>query len=83
MPESSRLGSKTHGLIMSAMMIALIGVSMPIFWLGIMEQYLVCDSMGLASNNGRDNIRDPVEAITGFYLIDTLVSGRFDQLLKW
>ncbi|MGE7603906.1 ABC transporter permease [Peribacillus sp. NPDC097675] len=66
----------------AAMIIALIGVSMPIFWLGLMEQYLVAIQWDLLPTTGRDNIRDPVAAMTGFYLIDTLVSGRFDQFIE-
>lgn len=62
-----------------AMLIALIGVSMPIFWLGLMEQYVFSIQLDLLPTTGRDNIRDPVTAITHLYLIDTLIQGRFDQ----
>ncbi|WP_110928357.1 ABC transporter permease [Bacillus massiliglaciei] len=66
----------------AAMIIALIGVSMPIFWLGLMEQYLVAIHWDLLPTTGRDNIRDPVAAVTGLYLIDTLVNGRVDQFFE-
>ncbi len=65
-----------------AMIIALIGVSMPIFWLGLMEQYIVAIKWDLLPTTGRDNIRDPVEAITNLYLLDTLLQGRFDQFFE-
>ncbi|KMY51933.1 ABC transporter permease [Peribacillus loiseleuriae] len=65
-----------------AMIIALIGVSMPIFWLGLMEQYIVAIHFDLLPTTGRDNIRDPVEAITNLYLLDTLLQGRFDQFIE-
>lgn len=65
-----------------AMVVALIGVSMPVFWLGLMEQYVVAIQWDLLPTTGRDNIRDPVEAITSLYLIDTLMSGRFDQFIE-
>ncbi|RFU66804.1 ABC transporter permease [Bacillus sp. V59.32b] len=65
-----------------AMVLALIGVSMPVFWLGLMEQYVVSIQLDLLPTTGRDNIRDPVEAITGLYLIDTLMAGRFDQFME-
>lgn len=65
-----------------AMIIALIGVSMPIFWLGLMEQYFISIHLDLLPTTGRDNIRDPVEAITGLYLIDTLMQGRMDQFIE-
>ena len=65
-----------------AMIVALIGVSMPIFWLGLMEQYVVALQFDLLPTSGRDNIRDPVQAITNLYLIDTLIAGRFDQFIE-
>ncbi|MDH5159707.1 ABC transporter permease [Heyndrickxia sp. FSL K6-6286] len=63
------------------MLIALIGVSMPIFWLGLMEQYVFSLHLDLLPTMGRDDIRNPVEAITNLYLIDTLIQGRFDQFI--
>lgn len=64
-----------------AMVIALIGVSMPIFWLGLMEQWVFSINLGWLPTSGRENVRDPVTAITHFYLIDTLLQGRFDQFI--
>jgi peptide/nickel transport system permease protein len=63
------------------MLLALIGVSMPIFWLGLMEQYTFSIHFDLLPTTGRDDIRDPVQAITHLYLIDTLLEGRFDQFI--
>ena len=64
-----------------AMVIALIGVSMPIFWLGLLEQWLFGINLGWLPTSGREEVRDPITAITHFYLIDTLIQGRFDQLV--
>ena len=64
-----------------AMVIALIGVSMPIFWLGLMEQWVFSINLGWLPTSGRENVRDPVSAITHFYLLDTLLQGRFDQFI--
>ncbi len=65
-----------------AMVIALIGLSMPIFWLGLMEQYIISIQWDLLPTTGRDNIRDPVEAITGLYLMNTLMAGGVDQFFR-
>ncbi|MCA1032649.1 ABC transporter permease [Bacillus timonensis] len=62
-----------------AMVVALIGVSMPIFWLGLMEQWAFSIKLGWLPTTGRENIRNPVEAITHLYLLDTLIQGRMDQ----
>lgn len=62
-----------------AMLIALIGVSMPIFWLGLMEQWFFAQELKWLPSVGRDNSRSPVEALTQFYILDTLLAGRWDQ----
>jgi peptide/nickel transport system permease protein len=63
----------------AAMVIALIGVSMPIFWLGLLEQWFFALKLHLLPVLGRTNPRDPVNAVTNFYLIDTLVQGNMQQ----
>ncbi|MEK4520921.1 ABC transporter permease [Psychrobacillus sp. FSL W7-1457] len=63
-----------------AMVVALIGVSMPIFWLGLMEQWIFSVELQWLPPGGRDDARDPVTAVTNLYLIDTIINGRFDQL---
>ncbi|MGN7456945.1 ABC transporter permease [Paenibacillus pasadenensis] len=63
----------------ASMLIALVGVSMPIFWLGLMEQWIFALELKWLPSIGRANPRDPIDAVTGLYLIDTLVAGRFDQ----
>lgn len=62
-----------------AMLIALIGVSMPVFWLGLMEQWVFAQELKWLPSVGRDNSRDPVTAITHFYILDTILAGRWDQ----
>lgn len=62
-----------------AMLVALIGVSMPIFWLGLMEQWIFAQELKWLPSVGRDNSRNPVEAITHFYIVDTILAGRWDQ----
>jgi peptide/nickel transport system permease protein len=61
------------------MILALIGVSMPIFWLGLMEQWVFSIELGWLPTTGREDVRNPITAITNLYLIDTLLQGRIDQ----
>jgi peptide/nickel transport system permease protein len=65
-----------------AMVLALIGVSMPIFWLGLMEQWMFAINLDWLPTSGREEVRNPVNAITNFYIIDTLIQGRTDQLVE-
>jgi peptide/nickel transport system permease protein len=62
-----------------AMVVALIGISMPIFWLGLMEQWLFSIELGWLPSTGRENVRDPITVITNFYLIDTLIQGDLEK----
>lgn len=64
------------------MIIALIGVSMPIFWLGLLEQWLFGLKLQWLPVLGRENARMPVEAITHFYLLDTLLQGNIAKFLE-
>ncbi|WML57391.1 ABC transporter permease [Neobacillus sp. PS2-9] len=64
-----------------AMVLALIGVSMPIFWLGLMLQWAFAIDLGWLPTTGREDARDPISAITNIYLLDTLLQGRFDQFI--
>lgn len=63
----------------TSMLLALIGVSIPIFWLGLMGQWIFSVNLEWLPTSGRDNVRDPVTAITHFYLIDTLIQGNMKQ----
>lgn len=63
-----------------AMILALIGVSMPIFWLGLMGQWVFGVQMDLLPTSGREDARNPVDPITYLYVVDTIIHGRYDQL---
>jgi len=64
----------------TAMILALVGVSMPIFWLGLMGQWAFAVENPWLPTGGREEVRDPVNAITNLYVLDTIIQGRFDQL---
>ncbi|OBA08169.1 peptide ABC transporter permease [Paenibacillus polymyxa] len=63
-----------------SMVIALVGVSMPIFWLGLMEQWIFANKLHWLPSIGRMNSRDPVEAVTNLAVIDAFIGGRMDQV---
>lgn len=63
----------------SSMFIALLGVSMPIFFLALLSQWLFAQELGWLPAFGRENARDPIETVTHFLLIDSLLNGRVDQ----
>ncbi|MBP1759642.1 MAG: ABC-type dipeptide/oligopeptide/nickel transport system, permease component [Firmicutes bacterium] len=65
----------------AGMFIALIGVSMPIFWLGILLIIFFSGTLHLLPSSGRiDPLLQPID-VTGFYLIDSLISGNIDGFM--
>jgi peptide/nickel transport system permease protein len=66
----------------AAMVLALIGVSMPIFWLGLMEQWVFAIHLDLLPTAGREEVRNPITPITHLYLIDTLLQGNTEQFVQ-
>lgn len=59
----------------AGMFLALIGVSMPIFWLGILLIIFFSGTLHWLPSSGRiDPLLQPLD-ITGFYLIDSLITG--------
>jgi peptide/nickel transport system permease protein len=56
------------------------GVSTPAFWLGIMLQLLFFKQLGILPLGGRLDINVELNRITGFYIIDSLISGNWVAL---
>lgn len=65
-----------------AMFFALVGVSMPIFWLALMEQWVFAQELGWLPAYGRENSRDPIEPITYFYVLDSLLHMDFARMIE-
>ncbi len=65
-------------------LVAIAGVSMPTFWLGLLLQLLFFGRLGLLPLGGRVDqsisLYSPVQYLTGFYLIDTTLSGNWMAL---
>jgi len=57
------------------MIFALTGVSMPIFWLGLILMLLFSSYLAILPFSGRIDIASEIIPITNFYLIDTLLQG--------
>jgi peptide/nickel transport system permease protein len=64
------------------MIVALVGVSMPVFWLGLMEQLFFSLKLGWFPTMGRMSTRDPIDTITNLYLIDTLLTLNWNGFVQ-
>lgn len=68
----------------AARVTSLIGVSTPVFWLGLVAIVVFYDWLGWAPAPGRLSIDlTPPPFITGFLLIDSVMSHRWDVALDW
>jgi peptide/nickel transport system permease protein len=61
---------------------ALVGVSMPIFWLGLMLLWVFGLRLGWFPTTGRIGSGVEIERITNFYVIDSLLTGNVPALLS-
>lgn len=62
----------------ASMVLSLVGVSVPIFWLGILFIILFTKVLGWLPASGRIDVTFSVNDVTGLYLIDTIISGDWD-----
>lgn len=61
-----------------SMALSLVGVSVPIFWLGILFIILFVKVLGWLPASGRISPMLRPDTVTGLYLIDTLIAGDFE-----
>ncbi|PHV70925.1 peptide ABC transporter permease [Sporanaerobium hydrogeniformans] len=62
-----------------SMVLSLVGVSMPIFWLGILLIIFFSGTLGWLPAQGRIETLLRPENVTGFYLIDSLIKGNMES----
>jgi peptide/nickel transport system permease protein len=66
----------------STMGVALFGVSMPVFWLGIMLMMIFGVFLRVLPIGGRIDTLIPFQRITGLYLLDSLIKGNFPAFVS-
>jgi peptide/nickel transport system permease protein len=68
----------------TSMVGALVGISMPIFWLGLVMIIVFSVALNLLPTGGRIDVRMYFQPVTGFYLVDSVIylvkQGRADYL---
>ena len=65
---------------LGAMVVALTGVSVPVFWLGLMFQFVLAFKFGLFPTNGRLTTGIDLVQITHLYTLDSLLTGNWPAL---
>jgi peptide/nickel transport system permease protein len=61
----------------TVMGVALFGISMPVFWLGIMLMLVFGVWLGWLPIGGRIDLLIPFQRVTGFMVIDSIITGNF------
>ena len=71
------VAAKRHGTWVdhSSLVVSLIGISIPIFFLGLILKYVFAVKLGLLPTVGRISVLIDLEHPTNFYLIDALIAG--------
>ncbi len=65
-----------------SMVMALAGISMPIFWLGLMLMYLFSVKLGILPIMGRFTMGLDYRSITGLVILDSLLKGDLNLFLN-
>jgi peptide/nickel transport system permease protein len=65
----------------ASMFLALIGVSMPIFWLGLMLIYLLSVKFPVLPMMGRLSMGLDVDSVTGLVVVDSLIAGNLEAFV--
>lgn len=67
----------------AARFLSLLGLSMPVFWLGLVLQLVFFRALGWLPAGGRlANVMSPPPFVTGFYTIDSALAGRWDLFVS-
>lgn len=56
----------------------LIGVAVPVFFLGILLKYIFAQKLGILPPSGRQDVTIDATHVTGFFVLDGLLTGEFD-----
>jgi peptide/nickel transport system permease protein len=62
----------------ASMVVALVGVSVPVFWLALLAMKALGEGAGLLPVGGRLSAGTELHALTGLYTLDSLLRGDFD-----
>ena len=59
---------------------SLLGVSMPVYWLGLLLVYLFAVNLQWLPPSGRTDISTAFQPVTGFFIFDSIIQGDFKAL---
>lgn len=74
------LAARYHGRFLdnAAVMSTLLGVAVPVFFLGVLLKYIFAQKLGILPPSGRQDVTIEATHITGFFTLDGLLTGELD-----
>jgi peptide/nickel transport system permease protein len=74
--------AKRHGGVLdhASLVGSLLGISIPVFFLGIILKYIFAVKLGLLPTVGRVSVLIDVDHPTNFYLLDAVIAGNMEAL---
>ena len=76
------IAAKKHGGVFdnSSLVLSLIGISIPIFFLAIILKYIFAIRLGWLPSVGRESITSEAKHPTNFYILDAIITREWDVL---
>jgi peptide/nickel transport system permease protein len=62
----------------AAVMTTLLGVAVPVFFLGVLLKYVFAQKLGILPPSGRQDVTIDATHVTGFFVLDGLLTGEYD-----
>jgi peptide/nickel transport system permease protein len=62
----------------ATVMTTLVGVAVPVFFLGVLLKYVFAQKLGILPPSGRQDVTIDATHVTGFFVLDGLLTGEFD-----
>lgn len=74
------LAARRHGRFLdnAAVMTTLLGVAVPVFFLGVLLKYVFAQKLGILPPSGRQDVTIEATHVTGFFTLDGLLTGELD-----
>lgn len=74
------LAARRRGRLLDnvAVITTLVGVAVPVFFLGVLLKYLFAQKLGILPPSGRQDVTIDATHVTGFFVLDGLLTGELD-----
>jgi peptide/nickel transport system permease protein len=74
------VAARYHGRLLdnATVISTLVGVAIPVFFLGVLLKFVFAQKLGILPPSGRQDVTIDATHVTGFYTLDGLLTGEYD-----